>query len=287
MKKGILGAAVLFGLAAGGSAGAVDFDRGADIGEVAAQARALRVNIEATYYREACQTITLGAGDNAAAKDLVSVQYADKTEEISYDQGGPVVSVVPYETGRFTTRVSITRYASGMYPWEKESFRVCALAGEVTFKTIAAANRYKSVAAITPLDGSSQSAAYELRAVGKLPMGPDPEGIKAETFSAGPGGVFSFTASDKWAAHYAGEKTRFTARVLELIYPDAQAGDQSAVWRRQVAQAQLELPAASGYRLDFLLGQVPAGYGYEVSLSFSRIGSVSTPAEVEAAVFPL
>jgi hypothetical protein len=287
MKKLLLAAAVLGCLAQAGAAGGIDFDRGAGLGEAIAQAGLQQVNTEVSYYRNACQTITLGAGENFAALDLVSGLYADRTEVISWDQGGPVVTVTPYETGRFTTKTTLARAANGMYPWEKETFLVCALGSEVTFKVTAAANKYKSVAEITPLDAVSQSAAYALRAVAKLPMSPDPAGIKVADFRAGPGGTVAVSASDKWAAYYAGETVRFTARVLETVYPDAQSPDQSAVWHREVARAQVELPAAAAYAPVFQLGQLPAGYGYTVSVSFARLGAVSTPEEVEAAVFPL
>ena len=291
MKKKLLATIVLVSLASVGEARAIDFDRGTDIGEVIEQTKALRVNTGVSYYRSACETITLSARDNAAYKDLVSVQYADKITEVpADDQGYPAAIVVPYETGRFITRVSIVRFASGMYPWEKELFSVCALSSDLNLKVISGANRYKSVAAITPIDDNTQSAVYELRAVNKLPMGPDPKGIIVRDFKAGTNSVLNFAASDKWDSYYAGETVRFTARVFENVteYPDAQAADQTpVVYRRQVAKAMIELPAASDYQLAFPVGQTPAGRDYGVSVSFSRIGAVSTPEEVEAAVFPL
>lgn len=276
-------------LVSAGAARAIDFDRGADIGEVIRQANALQINPAVTYYRNTCKTITLAAQENAAAIDLVSVQYADQAEEIPSDQGGPAFVMVPHETGRFTTRVSIERFAAGLYPWEKESFSVCALGSDVNFKVISGASQYKRVAAITPLDDSSQSAVYELSAIKKMPMNPDPLGIIVSEFASG-GGVLSFTASDKWSAYYAGEKVVFTARVFEkvTIEPDAQASDQTPIgYRRQISQTQLELFVAPGYRLAFPIEHIPVGPDYGVSVSFSRIGSISTPEEVEAAVFPL
>ena len=291
MKKQLLATLVLVSLAEAGAARAIDFDRGTDISEVIEQAKALRVNAAISYYRNACETITLTARDNAVDKDLVSVQYTDKITEVpADDQGYPAVITVPYETGRFLTRVSISRFAPDMYPWEKELFSVCALGSDLNFKVISGANRYKSVATITPVDSSSQNAVYELRAVNKLPMSPDPKGITVRDFKADPNGVLNFSASDKWDSYYAGETVRFTARVFENVteYPDGQAPDQTpVVYRRRVAQAMMELPAASDYQLAFPVGQVPAGRDYGVSVSFSRIGPVSTPEEVEAAVFPL
>ncbi|MCX5792655.1 MAG: hypothetical protein NTY45_10675 [Elusimicrobia bacterium] len=289
MKKLTAAAAVLF--AAVGAVQALDFDRGADLSAFVKQAGDLRVNTEVSYYGKTCETIMLAASESFAAKDLVSVRYTDRTELIpAEDQGNSAVRIVPYKTGSFVSRVSITRSASRVYPWEKESFSVCALGSELNFSVVSGANQYRLVSAVTPLEDSAQSAAYELAAVKKLPIGPDPEGIKMTEFKAGQAGVYTFSAFDKWASYYAGEKVRFTARVFETVtsYPDAQAWDQApAVYRRQVAELQLELPAASDYRLTFPLGQVPAGSNYGVSIGFSRIGVISTPEEVEAAVFPL
>lgn len=167
--------------------------------------------------------------------------------------------------GSHHERVQVeVRGARQTFPWEAETFEACLEGTWLTVRPAQVAYRYD-------IKGDPAEYGRFIAVPGsKVRMDPDGFGILASLTLAN--NVFTARFEDKWAAHYAGEKTRLHAELWKNV---------EGWFDSKAAEVELEVAAAPKFSAAFNGLSLEAGKKYYVKWNFRRIGAISKDTEMK------
>lgn len=255
--------------------GAVNFDQGLDL---SGRLRGLRQDASAMLgvasgqplfdWSTDLKIVSFGpeAGPLSAPVTLVS-DFIDNTE---CDGGGPPDPLAgqcgrtPYHISR---KVRVRLVDRGpILPWEYDSVWIRLIERRLSAEVARATHEYEMT-----LPGTAGDV-IELRAGRKILSPPDPKGIAVESFGYEPAEKsLVLRLSDKWAGHYAGERTEVLVRLIRDRW----------IWDRLVLEKTVSFPAARLYAVRFedfrseFKRELEPGGEYIVQWEFRRAGSTS------------
>lgn len=275
--------------AAGGTGGAMDFDRGFNVSaaleaaapavQPAAQAKGFMSKLRAT---KDCSFFTFKAGSPPVSEPAILKSYVFQKVckgNRCYDE--------LLRTEKRKTVVSLTGTRE-IFPWEKDVFSVCLEDTVVSAEVTGASHKYE----LTKVPGKEL---YEIKAEAKakLRMEPDYAGITAESWEfKGKTGSLELTLKDKWAAVYGASLAEKT--VIKLtVKQENPAWFDGVVFEQELSVAPAEL-----YRLDLsehasgLRRPLEDGKKYYAQWGFRREGGISKDSfvkggETARVLFPL
>lgn len=280
MKKIIFAALVFTGFTAAASA-QVDFDRGAGMQEVIAQAVSADLAVPAvplagrgTYSRD-CARFSFGPSDGELLTQKVylrSTEYETVCHTVMVP--GPNGTQVPQQ--HCSERPGMTWHQYGqiklnprkLFPWERENFEICLQGPWMDLYANAVAYKYSA-----KREGNYDTL-FVLTPKEKTAMRPDEDGISYVDFSYA-GGKFTLKAADKWAKEYAGEKVAIKVELYK---------DNALFFDTFKGEKEFTFDAAAGYAMTFDEKDLAkpeadddfrAAKKYFVKWGFKRLGAIS------------
>lgn len=279
MKKLMFAAFIVAGTA-GLAAAQVNFDRGVDVKKFISEAKASETAVPAVkglgHNTRDCARFSFsdGAEQTSPRVWLRSQEYVQECTTIM--QPGPNGQMVPVQNCHerpgmsWSQTAQIKIGARALLPWETETFDVCLDGPFMDIYANEAAYKY-SVAR----DGG-YDVLYTLTPGAKTPMKADENGINFGAFSYA-GGKYTFSAADRWAKEYAGEKTEITVELYKdnVLFFDGFKGSKTFSFdaaetytmtfsEDDLAKAAAEEPAADRGSKKYFL-----------KWGFKRVGAIS------------
>jgi len=277
MKKVLAVAVAVLGLSC--SAGfALNFDQGPDalslLGQALVEAAKDKTPVTAqAIYQDPpqCQDFVFGPKDPAASQvvPMWSVEYGYRCEPVGNPAAGGTVECGWLPIGVYSVDVKVVlRERKPLLPWESDAFTVCLAGRSLRWSQGATAYDYDEV--------GEKGGTITLAPGAKRAQRPDPNGITLRSWTPG----LVLTLDDKWASYYSGE-----AALLILKLKMENAGGADAL----IGEEKIGLPAAPSYVVDFktlakdFSQRLVPGAKYHVSISFRRLGSISSGETVGSA----
>lgn len=276
MKKLLL-AALLAAVPAG--AEEPTFDAKAVLKEAQAQA-AEAESIEPSQvgmtrrYDSDCVTFSFGPDDQPRS-EAVWLRSTEWVEECTWTGdprhgGGRQCWERPGYT--YNERVQVTlQDRKTLYPWERDSFRVCLSGPWLDVDQLATAYDYKMVG------GGNRDGNIVLTPGNKRQMKPDAAGITAQLK-----GDLTLALHDKWASYYAGEKVVLKVTLMREVDNWFDPTLLTKELEYGAVPGAIDLKQFSG---EFSEG-LKAGKRYYVKLEFKRVGVISKPDYVKSGETP-